>query len=41
MKTFSLLRAILSQDMNLFKYSTKENSSKIKKIVELINNFMI
>lgn len=33
MKTFSLLRAILSQDMNLFKYSTKENSSKIKKIL--------
>ena len=41
MKTFSLLRAILSQDMNLFKYSTKENSSKIKKILLPIVLFLL
>ena len=31
MKTFSLLKAVLSQDMNMFKYSAKRNSSKLKK----------
>ena len=33
MKTFSLLKAALSQDMNMFKYSTKKNSSKVKKVL--------
>lgn len=33
MKTISLLKAALSQDMNMFKYSTKRNSSKIKKVL--------
>lgn len=33
MRTFSLLKAALSQDMNLFKYSVKTNSSKLKKIL--------
>ena len=33
MKTFSLLKAALSQDMNMFKYKAKRNSSKIKKIL--------
>lgn len=33
MKTLSLLKAALSQDMNMFKYSTKRNSSKLKKIL--------
>ena len=33
MKTFSLLKAVLSQDMNIFKYTAKRNSSKIKKIM--------
>ena len=33
MKTFSLLKAVLSQDMNLFKYKAKVNSSKLKKML--------
>lgn len=33
MRTFSLLKAALSQDMNIFKYSVKTNSSKLKKIL--------
>ena len=33
MKTFSLLKAVLSQDMNLFKYKAKANSSKLKKML--------
>lgn len=33
MKTISLLKAALSQDMNMFKYSVKRNSSKLKKIL--------
>lgn len=33
MKTFSLLKAVLSQDMNLFKYRAKRNSSKLTKIL--------
>lgn len=32
MKTLSLLKAALSQDMNMFKYSAKRNSSKLTKI---------
>ena len=32
MKTLSLLKAVLSQDMNFFRFSTKNNDSKIKKI---------
>ena len=41
MKTLSLLRAALSQDMNIFKYSTKKSSSKIKKILFPIILFVI
>ena len=41
MKTFSLLKAALSQDMNIFKYTTKRNSSKIKKIMFPIFLFLI
>ena len=33
MKTLSLLKAALSQDMNMFRYSAKRNSSKLKKIL--------
>ena len=33
MKTYSLLKAALSQDMNMFKYTAKRNSSKFKKIL--------
>ena len=33
MKTISLLKAALSQDMNIFKYTTKRNSSTITKIM--------
>ncbi len=33
MKIFSLIKAAFSQDMNLFKYTTKRNSSKINKIM--------
>ena len=41
MKTFSLLRAVLSQDMNLFKYKAKANSSKLKKILLPISLFLL
>lgn len=41
MKTFSLLKAALSQDMNIFKYSTKRNSSKLNKILFPIVLFVI
>lgn len=41
MKTLSLLKACLSQDMNMFKYSTKVNSSKIKKILFPVLLFII
>lgn len=41
MKTFSLLKAALSQDMNMFKYSTKRNSSKLKKILFPVILFII
>lgn len=41
MKTFSLLKAALSQDMNLFKYSAKRNSSKLTKILFPIIIFII
>lgn len=41
MKTFSLLKAALSQDMNMFKYKAKRNSSKIKKILFPIFLFTI
>lgn len=33
MKLLSLLKAILSQDMNMFRYSSKKNSGKTKKII--------
>ena len=33
MKLMSLLKATLSEDMNMFKYQTSKNSSKIKKII--------
>ena len=41
MKTFSLLKAALSQDMNLFKYSAKRNSSKLTKILFPIILFLV
>lgn len=41
MKTLSLLKAALSQDMNMFKYSAKRNSSKLKKILFPIILFVI
>lgn len=40
MKTISLLKAVLSQDMNMFKYSTK-NSSKLKKFLFPIFLFIL
>lgn len=33
MKTISLLRAVLTEDMNLFKYTSGKNTSKIKKVI--------
>ena len=41
MKTISLLKAVLSQDMNLFKYKTKSNSNKLKKLLLPIILFII
>ena len=41
MKTFSLLKAVLSQDMNLFKYKTKSNSSRLKKMLLPISLFLL
>lgn len=41
MKTYSLLKAALSQDMNMFKYSAKRNSSKLKKILFPIMLFIL
>lgn len=41
MKTFSLLKAVLSQDMNLFKYKAKSNSSKLKKMLLPISLFIL
>ena len=41
MKTFSLLKAVLSQDMNLFKYKAKSNSSKLKKMILPIGLFLL
>lgn len=40
MKILSLLKAVLSQDMNIFKYSTGKNASKIKKMIFPIFLFM-
>lgn len=40
-KTLSLLRAVLSQDMNMFKYSTKKNSSKLKRILFPLSLFIL
>ena len=40
-KTLSLLKAALSQDMNMFKYGTKANSSKLKKIIFPVALFII
>lgn len=41
MKTYSLLKAAFSQDMNMFKYSTKKNSNKIIKLLFPILLFII
>ena len=41
MKTISLLKAALSQDMNMFKYKAKENSNKITKFIFPIILFLI
>ena len=42
MKIISLLKAILSENMNLFNYQTKKNSKKITKILIpiLLKNFV-
>ncbi len=41
MKTFSLFKAVLSQDMNMFAYTVKNNSSKYKKILFPILLFLL
>ena len=41
MRLLSLLKAVLSQDMNMFKYSAGKNASKFKKIVLPIFLFII
>ncbi|MDY5993589.1 MAG: hypothetical protein SPJ06_06375 [Bacilli bacterium] len=40
-KFFSLLKAALSQDMNLFKYNTKQNSSKLKRFLFPVFLFLV
>lgn len=40
-KLFSLTKAALSQDMNMFKYGTKQNASKLKKILFPVFLFII
>ena len=41
MKTISLLKAVLSENMNLFNYQTKKNSKKISKLLIPIFLFLI
>ena len=41
MKLVSLLKAVLTDDMNMFKYTTKKNSSKLKKILMPLFLFVI
>ena len=41
MKTFKILKAATSQDMNMFKYSTKKNASKIQKILFPVMLFLL
>ncbi|MBR2712539.1 MAG: hypothetical protein IKE73_02395, partial [Bacilli bacterium] len=41
MKTISLLKAVLSQDMNLFQYKSKKNKSKVGKMVLPVALFFI
>lgn len=41
MKVFSLLRAVLTEDMNLFKYSAGKNASRARKIIFPIFLFLI
>lgn len=41
MKTFSLLKAAFSQDMNMFKYSTKRNSSRLNKTLFPVMLFIL
>ena len=41
MKILSLLKAAFSQDMNLFKYNSKRNSSKLKKVLLPVMLFII
>ena len=41
MKTISLLKAVLSQDMNLFQYKSKNNSSKFSKMILPIFLFFV
>ena len=41
MKTISLLKAVLSEDMNLFKYTSGKNASKINKAILPIVLFLI
>ena len=41
MKTYSLIKAVLSQDMNMFNYSAKRNSNKFVKTILPIILFLI
>ena len=41
MKLFSLIKAAFSQDMNLFKYKSKRNSSKFSKVILPILLFVL
>ena len=41
MKIISLLKAVLTEDMNLFKYSSRKNTTKFKKMLLPIFLFLI
>ena len=41
MKTLSLLRAVLTEDMDLFKYKVGTNASRLKKILLPVFLFIV
>ena len=41
MKLLSLIKAVLSQDMNVFKYSAGKNAGKLKKVILPLFLFVI
>ena len=41
MKIISLLKAVLTEDMNMFKYSSKKNTTKFKKMLLPIFLFLV